>query len=83
MLTKEKMIAAMNAVADQVEALCSQHEAEDHDGKMCSMNRMSAVTFMAHRLGAKPTEQAGRSFLLLLQEYAEHCPHCVEKRRAT
>lgn len=82
MVSKEQMVVFMNAIADQVEASCSEHETEDHGGEMCYVNRMSAVAFLAHRLGIKPGNASASSFTLLLDDYQQNCPHCKAKREA-
>lgn len=94
MLSKERIVTSLNAVADQVEALCSEHEAESHDGVMCMSNRLSALAFMAHRLGIKEDWSAvapgtgilvtaDEAFWCLVADYEKNCPHCKEKREAT
>lgn len=80
MLSMDKTVIFMNAIADQVEAFCAEHETADHGGQMCVVNRMSAVCFLAHRLGIKPEKVSAFSFRAILSEYEKNCPHCKEKR---
>lgn len=54
MLSRDQTIAAMNAIADQVEAHCAEHEREQHGGELCPGQRMGVVAFLAHRLGFSP-----------------------------
>lgn len=76
MLTPEKMGAAILAVTDQLVAVLEAHERADHGGEICPGNRLSAVAFIAHRLGVNTFRSGWPAFVTVLKQYERDCPGC-------
>lgn len=70
---------AIQDAADRILKAILAHEFEAHKGGACLPNRLSAVAYLAHKLGLKSKVHLAR-LAVAMDEYDERCPCEVSRR---